>query len=386
MRALFVNSGILGLRALHTFLHDRLPAQDRIEWELLLLTEHQAFSDRVIRRLLTQRLWRDGWLGLANVDLARFRYEMNAGLHARRHIARAGIERFDVIHFHRQAAAWGSIDVMQRVPSVVSIDCTQDCVIADAPTTIERRSYELNARVDGAVFDAAAAIVSTSHWAVNCLRARYPACATPAVVLASPVMLEHFDESWIDERAARASAGARPRALFVGGDFPRKGGYDLLDAWERAGLFREADLDIVTDWAMNSPLPPGVTVSRGVTAYSAEWRERWRAADLFVMPTRNEAFGLVFQEAGAAGLPVVATAHNAIPEIVRDGESGLLVPPGDRNALIRALQSLIRDPEMRRMYGSRGRDFIARTANPELYLDRLLTILEHAAKRPNTLR
>ena len=46
------------------------------------------------------------------------------------------------------------------------------------------------------------------------------------------------------------------------------------------------------------------------------------------MPTRNEAFGLVFQEAAAAGLPAIGTRLNAIPEIVADGETGILVHPG----------------------------------------------------------
>ncbi len=53
------------------------------------------------------------------------------------------------------------------------------------------------------------------------------------------------------------------------------------------------------------------------------------------MPTRNEAFGLVYQEAAAAGLPAIGTNHNAVPEIIIDGETGLLVPVGDRDALVR---------------------------------------------------
>ena len=60
------------------------------------------------------------------------------------------------------------------------------------------------------------------------------------------------------------------------------------------------------------------------------------------MPSRHEAFGMVYQEAAARGLPVVATRINAIPEIVDDGATGFLVPPGDRAGLARALRTLDR--------------------------------------------
>ena len=46
------------------------------------------------------------------------------------------------------------------------------------------------------------------------------------------------------------------------------------------------------------------------------------------MPTRNEAFGLVYQEAAAAGLPAIGSRLNAVPEIIADGDTGLLVTPG----------------------------------------------------------
>jgi glycosyltransferase involved in cell wall biosynthesis len=68
-----------------------------------------------------------------------------------------------------------------------------------------------------------------------------------------------------------------------------------------------------------------VRLIRGVSPYTASWRELWRQADFFVMPTKHEAFGMVYQEAAAAGLPVVATNLNAIPEIVEDRVTGILV-------------------------------------------------------------
>jgi glycosyltransferase involved in cell wall biosynthesis len=199
-------------------------------------------------------------------------------------------------------------------------------------------------------------------------------------VLPNPVLLGHFDRRWMETRRARGRAGVKPRLLFVGGDFPRKGGFDLLDAWRRGSFQTIAALDLVTDWELPSELPVGVRVWRHVQAHSAEWRARWEQADIFVMPTRNEAFGLVYQEAAAAGLPSIGTSLNAVPEIVRDGETGLLVPPGDVAALAGAMHALIESPELRDRMGSRGRELIETAASPEHYMERLTAILEQAAR------
>lgn len=64
-------------------------------------------------------------------------------------------------------------------------------------------------------------------------------------------------------------------------------------------------------------------------------------AEMFVLPSRREAFGMVLLEAGAFALPVVASAVGGVPEIIRDGENGRLVPPGDAAALARALRDML---------------------------------------------
>jgi glycosyltransferase involved in cell wall biosynthesis len=82
---------------------------------------------------------------------------------------------------------------------------------------------------------------------------------------------------------------------------------------------------------------------------------RWyRHADVFCLPSVQEAFGIVFLEAMASGLPVVATRAAAIPEVVPDEQAGLLVPPGDVDALAVALTTLLRERERRAAYGAYG--------------------------------
>jgi starch synthase len=378
-RVLFVNGGILGLASFHYFLREWLPRQSVIEGRHLVLTEELSLLDRAVRRALCQRLWIDGALGVRNLDLARFRHELHAGLLARRRIAAAGPQRFDVIHFHRQATAYGSLDLMRRIPSVVSMDCTQECVAQDATTPIERASYRPNVRGDGAVFRRAAAIIATSQWAAHSLRSLYPDCIAPVHVMPNPVLLEHFDRGWIDARRARAQAGAKPRLLFIGGDFPRKGGSDLLAAWQAGRFHERAELEVVTNWPVPAPLPSGVAVTRNIEPYSPAWRTCWAAADAFVMPTRNEAFGLVYQEAAAAGLPAIGTRLNAVPEIILDGETGLLVPVADRAALGSAIAALADSAELRHRLGTRAREIIEVVAAPASYLDRLTAIITDAA-------
>ena len=202
----------------------------------------------------------------------------------------------------------------------------------------------------------------------------------------TPVRLQFFAESWIDERRTRAANGVRPRVLFVGGDFARKGGPDLIAAWREGQFGRIADLDIVTDRTTPPVDIPGVRVRHGIGSYSSEWAEAWRNADLFVMPTHQDAFPLVFQEAAAAGVARIGTVVNAVPEMITDGASGLLVPPNDRGSLVRALRTLVESAELRHRLGRAGREQVLRDAHPDDYRRRLTNIIHAVAHRGSISR
>ena len=97
------------------------------------------------------------------------------------------------------------------------------------------------------------------------------------------------------------------------------------------------------------------------------------AADAVVVPsTRPEPLGLVALEAAAAGLPVVASSHGGVAEVVRDGATGRLVPPGDPAALAAALRALADDPEVSARMGHAGQ----REVGDRFGVDRMLAELQ----------
>jgi glycosyltransferase involved in cell wall biosynthesis len=78
--------------------------------------------------------------------------------------------------------------------------------------------------------------------------------------------------------------------------------------------------------------------------------------DVFVLPSLWEGLPIALLEAMAAGLPVVATRVGGVPEVVVDGETGLLVPPRDPDALSEAILTLLQDPDLRQKMGQAGQE------------------------------
>ena len=203
-------------------------------------------------------------------------------------------------------------------------------MLQDATSAVERWSLEFNVRRDGEILRRAAAIVSTSQLdrarrpppLPGLPRRRSTSCPTRCGSICSTA---RGSTSAAIARPARASSACSSAAIFRARE-------DTIcsTAWDRGGFARRADLTLVTGWPLRSPLPAGVRVLTGIRALHARSGPPSGAtADLFVMPTRNEAFGLVYQEAAAAGLPAIGTRLNAVPEIIDDGVTGLLVTPGD---------------------------------------------------------
>jgi glycosyltransferase involved in cell wall biosynthesis len=109
------------------------------------------------------------------------------------------------------------------------------------------------------------------------------------------------------------------------------------------------------------------------------------ACDLLVLPSRYEGFARVLMEAAAAGLPIVTADVSGADDAVRDGETGRIVPVGDRGALGAAIEELLADPERAREMGRRGRNLMrevaARHASPRRQIE-IWEDLVGRARRP----
>ena len=112
--------------------------------------------------------------------------------------------------------------------------------------------------------------------------------------------------------------------------------------------------------------------------------EAYTQAAVFALPARTrighgaagEGFGLVFLEAAAAGLPVVAGNGGAIPEVVRDGETGLLVDPESPKEVAAAIVRVLRDPDLARRMGEAGRRLVQEEFSYERFCERLARLVE----------
>jgi len=139
--------------------------------------------------------------------------------------------------------------------------------------------------------------------------------------------------------------------LFVGVNWARKGGPELLAAFR---LVRERIPDATLTIVGCSPQidEPGCHIVGRVAP--SDVSRYYADASAFCMPTRHEPFGIVFVEAMAHHLPIVATDVGAIPDFVSNGHNGFRVSPGDTHGLAHALLQLLSNPLLCRQMGERS--------------------------------
>ena len=105
-----------------------------------------------------------------------------------------------------------------------------------------------------------------------------------------------------------------------------------------------------------------------------------RASSLVVLPSEHEALPTTLIEAAACGVPVVATDIDGIPEVVIDGETGLLVPLGDEEALARNVTALLGDAPRRARMGQNARAMAEDRFNSHRWAERLCEVYDQAAR------
>jgi glycosyltransferase involved in cell wall biosynthesis len=171
-----------------------------------------------------------------------------------------------------------------------------------------------------------------------------------------------------------------PAALFVGVLERYKAVDVLAAAWpavrERVA---EAQLHVVGSGSLAAPAGEGITCSSSLT--TAEVAAALDATTLLVLPSRSEGMGRVVVEAFCRGRAVVGSDVGGIPDLVRDGQNGLLVPPGDAAALAEALARALGDRELAERLGRGAHQSAgAWTATPEEFARRLRELVERVTR------
>ncbi len=160
--------------------------------------------------------------------------------------------------------------------------------------------------------------------------------AAPIVGMVGRMRPTKGQHSFLHMAGQLAEIAPACRFLVVGGDPFRVGdGYEA----RLTALCSQLGLDDRVHW----------------TGQQADVRPALEAMDIFVHPGAPEPFGLVNIEAMAMGKPVVAFGHGALPEIVAQNETGILVPPGDVGALSKSVSSLLENPALSQQMGQAGR-------------------------------
>ena len=119
----------------------------------------------------------------------------------------------------------------------------------------------------------------------------------------------------------------------------------------------------------------GLTSHVTWTGFIGDRAAIYAGLDIVVAPAVDEGFGMTVVEAGAFGLPVIAARSGAFPELIRHGETGLLVEPGDAGSMARALQRLIGDAALCDRMGRAERTHVAANFTVEKMADRFVVAL-----------
>jgi glycosyltransferase involved in cell wall biosynthesis len=196
----------------------------------------------------------------------------------------------------------------------------------------------------------------------------------------------------LQEGAEVGRPQAEPIVLYTGRLAVVKGTVPLLEAARLVEVTNPtARFVLAGPWQMaGEPEKWGLRQSDGKVLESVTWLghvpwERllgwYRRATLFVMPSHYETFGISCLEAMAFGLPVVATQAGGLPEVVEDGVTGLLVPPGDGRSLAAAVQRLLEDAPLRRRMGEAGRRRVQELFTADKVVRAMIPIYESVRSR-----
>ena len=316
-------------------------------------------------------------IGIAGrIPLYRSNWTMRAGVRAYQEVARMNRKtRLDALFFHTQVPAVLAQRWLRKIPGIVSLDATPhqyDELGAfykheQGPAWLEAWKWRLNRDC----FRSARRIVAWAEWTKLGLVNGYEVPADKITVIPPGVNVREWRRPM-----PRVPHTGPVKILFVGGDLERKGGLVLLEAF-RSLRHLGLQLHLVTRDRLAPE--PGVFVYNNLEANSQPLKDLYHTCDIFALPTFGDCLPMVLSEAGASGMAIISTNVAAIPEIVRNGETGLTVPAGDAVALTRALQDLATNPAFRATLGERAMAHVTRHYDAPTNASRLLGLLKAEA-------
>ena len=370
MRVLFINENIGGHATVHLHLEAELAARADVD---------AAFFDvpapGLVRRLLGARV-----PGLAHLDLdlAPLRAQVALSFAVRRFLRHEATD-FDALHVYTQNAALTSVRYLRRKPSAVSTDSTNALnayrLPQRKPTRWTPRVLKLTQVLERRVYRAATVVVANSEYVARSLRVDY---GVPEDRLQVQPMGIPIPELPVASSALAGEPASVPRIVFVGRQLERKGGRRLIRLHQER-LVGRCVLDLVTPEDVDSL--PNIRVHRNVTPGDGRLDAILAGAAVFVFPSEIDQAPNAVLEAMAMGLPVVALRVGAVPEMVVDRVTGFLVDPSDDDGLVRAVETLLDNPELRAQMGPAARDRALAHYDITRTTDSLLEILEDARRR-----
>ncbi len=281
----------------------------------------------------------------------------------------AAVGSADVVHSHTWYANLGGhlASLLYGVPHLVTVHSLEPL----RPWKAEQLGggYALSSWCERVAVEAAAGVIAVSEGMRADVLAAYPAVPPDRVrVIRNGIDTDEYaPDPATDVLAQYGVDPSRPSVIFVGRITRQKGVPVLLRA--------AANLDPAAQLVLCAGQPDTPELAAEVESLVADLRAArsgviWipemlpkRAviqllthATVFACPSLYEPLGIVNLEAMACGTAVVASAVGGIPEVVSDGETGLLVPPDDTEALADALNSLLRDPARAAALGRAGRE------------------------------
>lgn len=191
--------------------------------------------------------------------------------------------------------------------------------------------------------------------------------------------------NWVDtglfKPLPQKARGNRPFSLLFAGRLSRLKGGDLLaPLMRRLGTAFELRFTMDPQDCRNMPLPENMIPIGRLS--EQEMVGAYQACDALLLPSRAEGFGYTVLEAMACGKPVVASNNTALPEIVVDDVTGILVDPGDMESLIRACRLLADNPALCSEMGSAGRQRAIESFSEHALIGRYTRLLMKASGRP----